>query len=154
MENEHHCIYHPSDKAASFCHHCHDWLCTQCITEGRVFYYCRKLDCQSALQNENSDLGGACPDCGHNNDPEATHCSSCGYKFRDPSTGEENEDLVSIGQYPSDLEAQMARSKLEGEGVVSFVIGDFAPNRDPLGVELHVKKSDVDRAIRILDLKP
>ncbi|HTC20507.1 MAG TPA: hypothetical protein VK859_06655, partial [bacterium] len=50
------CINHPAQKAISFCSHCHDWLCSQCVIEGRQHYYCRKPECLKALNREEALL--------------------------------------------------------------------------------------------------
>ncbi len=52
MKPEHTCVNHPGAEIVSFCHHCYDRLCKDCVTEGPEHYYCRKPECLKALESE------------------------------------------------------------------------------------------------------
>ncbi|MFZ1519206.1 MAG: RDD family protein [Ignavibacteriaceae bacterium] len=40
------CINHPQKIALSFCHHCQEYFCDECLNEGLVYYYCNKEECK------------------------------------------------------------------------------------------------------------
>ncbi len=46
------CKYHPEKEALSFCHTCGEYLCEDCLVEGKDYYYCKRVACQKALQKE------------------------------------------------------------------------------------------------------
>lgn len=39
------CYNHPSRKTISFCHHCGEHYCAECLNEGEEYYYCNKKEC-------------------------------------------------------------------------------------------------------------
>lgn len=143
MSPDHFCIYHPSQEALSYCHHCHDWICSQCVSEGQEYYYCRKLECQEALKREGVFVGDESPSSGNTHD----------FQSSEPSVEIQNEDLVTIASYQDDLLANLVKTKLESEGIETYLIGDTlgSRSRDPfLGVRVQTKKSDAIRAVKIL----
>lgn len=46
------CKNHPEKKALSICHNCGEYYCGNCLEEGLVYYYCRKPECYSFIENE------------------------------------------------------------------------------------------------------
>ncbi len=63
------------------------------------------------------------------------------------------EKLVKIGEFGYDADAHLARIALEAEGIEACVMGDLlmAPYKFGIPkVELKVKASDAEKAIRIL----
>ncbi len=63
--------------------------------------------------------------------------------------------VVLLKRFPSEVEAEMARSVLECEGVPALVLSDDAGGMEPQlqwirGVRLMVRESDVSRAREIL----
>lgn len=66
-----------------------------------------------------------------------------------------NDRLVTIAEYQSDIEAQMAKSDLQANDIDAIIVGepikDLLPVDGMLYVELQVFASDVERAKAILD---
>lgn len=68
------------------------------------------------------------------------------------------DNLVTIAIYGDPIEAKIAKSKLESEGIYCFITNDELMStptlRTVIGqVELQVKSSDVQKAQKILGLK-
>ena len=67
------------------------------------------------------------------------------------------EKLVTVASFNYAAEAHLYRTKLESEGIWSFVAEQFAPNWfitvGAGGVKLQVRESDVPEATRILASK-
>jgi len=66
------------------------------------------------------------------------------------------EPPVMIAEYTSELEAEMAKSQLEAEGIDSWILKDDAGGMQPqlqmtVGVRLFVDEKDVEEALGILD---
>ncbi len=66
-----------------------------------------------------------------------------------------DDRLVTIAEYQSDIEAQMAKAALQANDIDAVIIGepikDLLPVDGMLYVELQVFASDVERAKAILD---
>lgn len=66
-----------------------------------------------------------------------------------------DDKLVTIAEYQSDIEAQMAKAALQANDIDAVIIGepikDLLPVDGMLYVELQVFASDVERAKAILD---
>jgi hypothetical protein len=66
------------------------------------------------------------------------------------------DDLVTVASYPDASEAELARERLELEGVAAFVIGGQTAGVMPFltgptgGVRVQVARLDADRAREIL----
>jgi hypothetical protein len=66
------------------------------------------------------------------------------------------DDLITVASYPDAAEAELARERLELEGVAAFVIGGQTAGVMPFltgptgGVRLQVGRLDADRAREIL----
>jgi Putative prokaryotic signal transducing protein len=66
------------------------------------------------------------------------------------------DDLITVASYPDVPEAELARERLELEGVAAFVIGGQTAGVMPFltgptgGVRLQVARLDVERAREIL----
>lgn len=140
---QHFCVYHPSNAAISFCHHCHDWICSRCASEGREYYYCRKFECQEALQREGK-YGSSTP---------PAHDGPDGRPSVNPSEPIPGDDLVTVASYPSSFTANLAKGLLESEGIEVYLAGDTlgSEDKDPFaGVRVQTKLSEADRALKIL----
>jgi len=65
-----------------------------------------------------------------------------------------DDKLVTIAEFESDLEAQMAKSALEANGISAIIIGgnikDLLPVDGMLNVQLQVFARDVEQAGAIL----
>jgi hypothetical protein len=157
MKPEHFCINHPALEAVSFCHHCHTWVCPSCLTEGPEHYYCHKAGCLKALESEEVLITKKCPRCGEIITADIPSCGSCGKKLRNLTTEEKAEKLITIAKYKTSIEAHLARTKLESEGIESYVNHEhLGPPYSFLvfgGVPLQIKKSDANQAYLILDIK-
>jgi hypothetical protein len=143
MSSEHFCIYHPTREALSFCHHCHDWICSQCASEGQQYYYCRKPECQKALKIEGAFV----------HVESASKIKSNDFHSFDPTVQLKNEDLVTIASYQNDFLANLVKTKLESEGIETYLIGDTPESltRCPfVGIRVQTKKSDALRAGKII----
>jgi hypothetical protein len=46
------CTIHPEKNAYSICQNCKNYFCEVCLDEGKVFYYCKKVECQQRLKEE------------------------------------------------------------------------------------------------------
>lgn len=46
------CPNHPEKDVLSFCHSCGEYLCRECLVDGKEYYYCKKDECQKDLLNE------------------------------------------------------------------------------------------------------
>lgn len=63
---------------------------------------------------------------------------------------------VMIAEYSSELDAELARSRLESSGIESWVMKDDAGGMQPQlqitqGVKLFVDEKDIDEALKVLD---
>jgi len=70
--------------------------------------------------------------------------------------GKVSDKSVMIAEYYSEIEAEMARSRLESVGIQSWILKDDAGGMQPQlqmsqGVRLFVNQGDVDEALGILD---
>jgi hypothetical protein len=69
---------------------------------------------------------------------------------------ESGDDLVTIARFSSAIEAHLARTKLESEGIEAFVADEHMISIDPFydlalgGVKLQTKNSNVKRALKSL----
>ena len=67
-----------------------------------------------------------------------------------------NDDVVVLRSFLTHIEADLARSALEGSQIEAFVSGDDAGGMRPglwmSGVRLLVRREDVERATEILGL--
>ena len=68
------------------------------------------------------------------------------------------DDLVTVGRYIDPIAAQFARSRLESDGLCSFVqgggIGSLLPTSTFFPILLQVRAADADRAAEILAEEP
>ena len=82
------CTNHPNKEAFSVCHGCGKDYCSECLDEGREYYYCKKPECQKLLQEEmyleNLAKNLICPNCSTKIElPDVTsfngkvHCHNC-----------------------------------------------------------------------------
>jgi hypothetical protein len=135
MEQEHSCRFHPERKALSFCHHCREYYCFDCLKEGPEHYYCNDPKCQEALKQEQNppELEMAPPD--------------------SPETLPEN--LVTVASYPEPSEAEEAKARLQAEGIESFIFDEFTNQGNFVieNVKLMVRETDAEKASGIL-VKP
>lgn len=46
------CMNHPDVEAINFCHSCKEFYCQDCISEGEIYYYCKKNECEKKLTEE------------------------------------------------------------------------------------------------------
>ena len=63
---------------------------------------------------------------------------------------------VMIAEYSSELDAELARSRLESAGIEAWVLKDDAGGMQPQlqitqGVKLFVDETDIDEALKIID---
>ena len=69
---------------------------------------------------------------------------------------ESNDDIVVLRSFLTHIEADLAKSALEGSQIESFVSGDDAGGMQPglwtAGVRLLVRREDVERATDVLGL--
>jgi len=70
---------------------------------------------------------------------------------------DESEYLVTVAQFSSGMEAQLARTKLESEGIEAYVADEHMMSINPMydfalgGVRLQTKSSEAERALKILN---
>jgi uncharacterized RDD family membrane protein YckC len=50
MDNK--CSNHPEKQALSFCHNCGKYYCSDCLNEGKQYYYCNSKDCFELYKKE------------------------------------------------------------------------------------------------------
>ena len=71
---------------------------------------------------------------------------------------EDPDDLVTIGRFIDPIAAELARSRLESDGLICFVqgggLGSLLPTATVFPILLQVRAADVDRAAEILDEDP
>ena len=156
MKPDHVCVNHSTVEAVSFCHHCQDWLCSRCVVEGREHYYCRKTECIEALNREEALAQGKCPYCGKVVRAGAALCGPCGKPLRELTDEEKAEDLITVATYNHSMEAHLARTKLESEGIEAYVADEHMVSINPAynipfgGVKLKIKNTDLNKAISVL----
>ena len=46
------CKNHPEKKAISYCHNCGVYYCSECLNEGKEYYYCDNKDCFEKYEEE------------------------------------------------------------------------------------------------------
>jgi len=154
------CQNHPDRKALSQCHGCGDWFCHDCLLEGPEYYYCEKSSCRSALLKEKKpDIKlktVVCPSCRETVEGDTRFCPECGYRLK-PVAEDEEDDLVTIACFGTALEAHLARTKLESQGIESYVADENMISLCPTydvglgGVKLKTKKSETGLALKILN---
>ncbi len=148
MNQEHFCLNHPDRKALSFCHHCHEYFCHECLKEGPEYYYCNRPSCLKAFEEENKPpeveafIPPDIPD--EPDEPEALA-----------------EDLIPIGQYQNSIEANLAKTKLDSEGIESFLFDEYERQIGLIppatldaafgGIKLMVRESEARKASQILE---
>ena len=68
-----------------------------------------------------------------------------------------NDRLVTIAEFQSDIEAQMAKAALQADGIDAIIVGgavkDLLPVDGMLNVELQVFARDAQKAKAVLDLQ-
>lgn len=123
------CHNHPEEESLSICHSCGDSFCADCLLEGNTYYYCNQKACRLEMQKQGDELVAD-----------------------EVNTGEDVE-LVTVGTYSHAYEADLARSRLESEGIMTFAADELV-NRIYSnaigGVRLQVPAPDVERAREIL----
>jgi hypothetical protein len=118
-----------------------------------------------------------CPNCRSEYQDWVLKCIDCGAKLvdrlpeepkstiisRSPESNSRkytNEKIVTIATFNQPEEAELSRAKLESEGIPGFVADSNFVSANRFysilagGVRLQVKESDVEGALRILDLEP
>ena len=69
----------------------------------------------------------------------------------------EGEDLVTVARFSTAMEAHLARTKLESEGIKAYVADEHIMAINPMydfalgGVRLKTKSSDVEKAVQCLN---
>ncbi len=65
------------------------------------------------------------------------------------------DKLVTVGEFESGFEAELAKVRLEAEGIEAIVVGgELATNRGavgPIAVELQVFEKDAEKAVQIIE---
>ncbi len=46
------CSIHPAKQALSFCHNCGKYYCSDCLNEGKEYYYCNSKECFELYKKE------------------------------------------------------------------------------------------------------
>jgi hypothetical protein len=70
------------------------------------------------------------------------------------------ENLVTIAEFGSPIEAHLMRTRLEEEDIECFIIDEYIPlwfvpiGTGDFSVKLQVRASDKDRALQILQKRP
>jgi len=114
------CTNHPNKEAFSVCHGCGKDYCSECLDEGREYYYCKKPECQKLLQEEmyleNLAKNLICPNCSTKIElPDVTsfngkvHCHNC-------------EALIDFNAKPP----KILKKEIYTELLSSFNQGDIA----------------------------
>lgn len=132
------CKNHLNRKALSFCHHCHEYFCFECLNEGPEYYYCNSPQCLKVFEAEK-----------RHEKPE-----------KNDTTPEDTEQrLMVVARYGNVTEAELARTKLESEGIEAYLadqqMGSSFPGINVAfgGVKLKTKFSQAKRASQILGIK-
>jgi hypothetical protein len=100
-----------------------------------------------------------CPNCCDEFQDWVKVCPDCGFKLVNkllPLKTKHviSDNLVTIATFSFPEEAHLSRAKLKSQGIKSYVADELAVIANNLrGVRLQVKESDVDEALRILQLK-
>ena len=159
MSQVFHCKNHPGRNADNFCHFCQDRLCSDCLQEGPQHYYCHKIHCQRMLKaevkNDVSLKRSTCPSCLKKIKNNPRFCPKCGYRLL-AVTGDEKNDLATVARYGNAIEAHLARTKLESEGIQAFVADEHIISIDPFydlgfgGVRLQVQGSQLQEALKVI----
>lgn len=67
-----------------------------------------------------------------------------------------SEELVTVAEFGSPIEAHLVRTRLEEDGIECFIIDEYTPlwfapiGTGDFSVKLQVRESDKDRALQIL----
>ena len=103
-----------------------------------------------------------CPKCGDEFVAGITVCPDCGVSLvaelpQDEPEGKQADEFVTVATFRNRFDASSARGGLEADGIPARVpgenIGSFGLNRTAsaeMWVELKVRSSDRDRALKIL----
>ena len=124
------CTNHADRKALSSCQNCKGFFCGECLVEGNEYYYCGQEECQSQMKQRGDELEL----------PEQY----------------DNASLVTIASFSQPYEAEIAKTHLESEGILSFLSNENVVGINWLwsnavgGVKLQVAEPDVEAARQIL----
>ena len=95
-----------------------------------------------------------CSNCGAEVNEKDLKCSNCGAELYDDN--EDNMQTVKLKTFLNEIDAQIAKSVLDDEGIESFIIKDDEGSMNPslqftLGVRLYVLENDAEKAAKILE---
>jgi hypothetical protein len=127
-----HCVNHAELKAVSVCHSCLLQYCRDCLTEGKTYYYCDQPACQASMEENGDELSNP--------------ISSPG----------DSSKLVTVAKYCYPYEADLAKSRLEAEGIRAFAADEHIVRLDWFysnavgGIRVQVAEHDAELAKEIL----
>ena len=126
------CHNHPDQESLSICHGCGESFCADCLIEGNTYYYCNREACRLEMQKQDDELA------------------------EDEFAAGDDVELVTVGIYSHAYEADLAKSRLESEGIMAFAANEFFVDRlysSAIGaVKLQVRAPDAERAQEILSI--
>jgi DNA-directed RNA polymerase subunit RPC12/RpoP len=96
-----------------------------------------------------------CPNCGAEISEKDLKCGKCGAELSDEQS-EDELHTVKLKTFLNEIDAQIAKSVLDDEGIESFIIKDDEGSMNPslqftLGVRLYVLENDAEKAGKILE---
>ena len=129
MSPKSHCLNHPNVATILTCHVCGKYYCFNCLTEGKLYYYCSNKECQESAQEDMLEQTGS-------------RCDSVMdekeyYSKTDENTCDAiNGDIINTGTKRYDLIEEKGTGifGLFGAGcgcvfgLVIFIIGHYCPN--------------------------
>lgn len=152
MTQEQTCLNHPDRKALSFCHHCGEHYCRECLKESSEFYYCARMDCRKALEAElHPPARGELVEPA----PQATTARGGLVEEVESVEGAEPlpEDQCLMALYPNTAEFSAVKARLKAEGVEALPFGvTCGLIQEPFTVPVYlaVKKTDWEKADQTL----
>jgi predicted Zn-ribbon and HTH transcriptional regulator len=108
-----------------------------------------------------------CPECGDEFEDWVKECPDCYVDLLDgpkpavekPQPHLSRDELVTIASYSHAEEAYVVWTRLQSEGILSFVADDYMVTMNWLysnavgGVKVRVRESDVEKAVRVLGIE-
>lgn len=105
------------------------------------------------MEENNDILEYYCTNCGIRVNREDTKCSNCSAELEELVDENDDKDTtIILKKYTNDVDAEMAKSLLEAEGIECYLKGGntLVPVFSPT-TQLVVLKRDMKRALELLD---
>jgi len=160
------CTNHHGKEALSICHSCGKDYCSECLTEGKEFYYCKNSECQELLKKEMpaGKLASTmvCPGCGSVIEPSEeervngkVHCHTCEATTDftvEPYLIAAKENYVKLFSSLNQGDIALIKSLLADADIDYYTTGENFLSVDPLiqPAQFYVNENQIEEAKELL----